>query len=119
MEDYKLDIMIDSGPSARSIQIELKPFTLIGATTRAGLLSAPLRSRFGISNRLDYYQASALKMIVERSARLIQINIDDEGALELPGVHAERHASPIGCCTVPEISRKSKEMELLREKSHL
>src|SRR5487761_1557746 len=83
MEDYKLDIMIDSGPSARSIQIELKPFTLIGATTRAGLLSAPLRSRFGISNRLDYYPASALKKIVERSARLIHIDIDDEGALEI------------------------------------
>src|ERR1039457_3878599 len=83
MEDYKLDIMIDTGPSARSIQIELKPFTLIGATTRAGLLSAPLRSRFGISNRLDYYPASALKLIVERSARLIQIEIDDEGALEI------------------------------------
>src|ERR1017187_9943211 len=75
--------MIDTGPSARSIQIELKPFTLIGATTRAGLLSAPLRSRFGIANRLDYYPASALKTIVERSARLIQIEIDDEGALEI------------------------------------
>jgi Holliday junction DNA helicase RuvB len=83
MEDYKLDIMIDSGPSARSIQIELKPFTLIGATTRAGLLSAPLRSRFGISNRLDYYQAASLKKIVERSARLIKITIDDDGALEI------------------------------------
>jgi Holliday junction DNA helicase RuvB len=83
MEDYKLDIMIDTGPSARSIQIELKPFTLIGATTRAGLLSAPLRSRFGIANRLDYYPASALKKIVERSAKLIQIEIDDEGALEI------------------------------------
>ncbi len=83
MEDYRLDIMIDSGPSARSIQIELKPFTLIGATTRAGLLSAPLRSRFGISNRLDYYPASSLKSIVERSARLLQIAIDEEGALEI------------------------------------
>src|SRR5579883_179410 len=81
MEDFRLDIMIDSGPSARSIQIELKPFTLIGATTRAGLLSAPLRSRFGISNRLDYYPASSLKSIVERSARLLQIAIDEEGAL--------------------------------------
>jgi len=83
MEDYKLDIMIDSGPSARSIQIELKPFTLIGATTRAGLLSAPLRSRFGITNRLDYYQAPALKTIVERSARLLGVAMDDEGAGEL------------------------------------
>ena len=83
MEDYKLDIMIDSGPSARSIQIELKPFTLVGATTRAGLLSAPLRSRFGISNRLDYYPAAALKKIVDRSAKLIAIPIDDEGSFEI------------------------------------
>src|SRR5579883_2701248 len=83
MEDYTLDIMIDSGPAARSVQIELKPFTLVGATTRAGLLSAPLRSRFGITNRLDYYPASSLKSIVERSARLLQIAIDEEGALEI------------------------------------
>ena len=83
MEDYKLDIMIDSGPSARSIQIELKPFTLVGATTRAGLLSSPLRSRFGITNRLDYYGAPALKAIIERSARLLGVEIDEEGALEL------------------------------------
>jgi Holliday junction DNA helicase RuvB len=83
MEDYKLDIMIDSGPSARSIQIELKPFTLVGATTRAGLLSSPLRSRFGITNRLDYYGAPALKKIVERSAKLLDVEIDQEGALEL------------------------------------
>jgi Holliday junction DNA helicase RuvB len=83
MEDYKLDIMIDSGPSARSIQIELKPFTLVGATTRAGLLSAPLRSRFGITNRLDYYAAPALQRIIERSARLLDVAIDSEGSLEL------------------------------------
>jgi holliday junction DNA helicase RuvB len=83
MEDYKLDIMIDSGPSARSIQIELKPFTLVGATTRAGLLSAPLRSRFGITNRLDYYKADSLKKIIERSASLLNLEIDDAGAMEL------------------------------------
>jgi Holliday junction DNA helicase RuvB len=83
MEDYKLDIMIDSGPSARSVQIELRPFTLIGATTRAGLLSAPLRTRFGITNRLDYYQADTLKKIIERSARLLGVEIDDDGAKEL------------------------------------
>src|SRR5436305_12533776 len=83
MEDYRLDIMIDSGPAARSIQIELKPFTLVGATTRAGLLSAPLRSRFGITNRLDYYKAPALKAIIERSAKLLDIAIDNEGAHEL------------------------------------
>jgi holliday junction DNA helicase RuvB len=83
MEDYKLDIMIDSGPSARSIQIELKPFTLVGATTRAGLLSAPLRTRFGITNRLDYYRAEALQKIIERSAALLGVAIDPDGSLEL------------------------------------
>ncbi len=83
MEDYTLDIMIDSGPAARSVQIELKPFTLVGATTRAGLLSAPLRSRFGITNRLDYYNAATLQKIIERSARIIDISIDSEGAAEL------------------------------------
>lgn len=83
MEDYKLDIMIDSGPSARSIQIELKPFTLVGATTRAGLLSAPLRSRFGITNRLDYYRADALQRIIERSAALLNVQIETEGSHEL------------------------------------
>lgn len=83
MEDYKLDIMIDSGPSARSIQIELKPFTLVGATTRAGLLSAPLRTRFGITNRLDYYRADALQKIIERSASLLGVEIESDGSLEL------------------------------------
>ncbi len=83
MEDYRLDIMIDSGPAARSVQIDLKPFTLVGATTRAGLLSAPLRSRFGITNRLDYYNADTLKTIIERSARIINIEIDNDGAMEL------------------------------------
>ncbi|HYM20129.1 MAG TPA: Holliday junction branch migration DNA helicase RuvB [Candidatus Kapabacteria bacterium] len=83
MEDYTLDIMIDSGPAARSVQIELKPFTLVGATTRAGLLSAPLRSRFGITSRLDYYDAPTLKHIIERSARIINVDIDAEGANEL------------------------------------
>lgn len=79
MEDYTLDIMIDSGPSARSVQIELKPFTLIGATTRAGLLTSPLRARFGITNRLDYYGLEQLKRIVLRSARILDIAIDAEG----------------------------------------
>jgi Holliday junction DNA helicase RuvB len=83
MEDYRLDIMIDSGPAARSVQIELKPFTLVGATTRAGLLSAPLRSRFGITNRLDYYDAPTLLKIINRSARIIGIEADEEGMAEL------------------------------------
>ena len=83
MEDYRLDIMIDSGPAARSVQIELKPFTLVGATTRAGLLSAPLRSRFGITNRLDYYDAATLQKIITRSAKILGIEADDEGTSEL------------------------------------
>jgi Holliday junction DNA helicase RuvB len=81
MEDYKLDIIIDQGPGARSVSIQLEKFTLIGSTTRAGLLSAPLRSRFGISCRLNYYNIEELKKIVMRSSSILNINIDDEGAL--------------------------------------
>lgn len=83
MEDFRLDIMIDSGPGAKSIQINLKPFTLIGATTRAGLITAPLRSRFGIVNRLDYYDSSELLKVVYRSASILNINIEEDGAREL------------------------------------
>lgn len=83
MEDYKLDIMIDTGPNARSVQIKLPQYTLIGATTRAGLLTAPLRDRFGIKFRLDYYDSSLLKNIVERSANLLDVPIDENAALEL------------------------------------
>ncbi|NDF34172.1 MAG: Holliday junction branch migration DNA helicase RuvB, partial [Euryarchaeota archaeon] len=75
MEDYTIDIMIDSGPSARSVQIELAPFTLIGATTRSGLLTSPLRARFGINSRLSYYNADLLSTIVERSADILEIQI--------------------------------------------
>jgi holliday junction DNA helicase RuvB len=83
MEDFKLDIMIDQGPNARSIRIELPPFTLIGATTRSGLLSSPLRSRFGIANRLDYYSTEDLVAIVNRSARILNVDIDEGGAHEI------------------------------------
>ena len=83
MEDFKLDIMIDKGPSARSIQLNLNPFTLVGATTRAGLLTSPLRARFGVVLRLDYYQAEDLFHIVIRSAKILNIEIDDDGALEI------------------------------------
>jgi Holliday junction DNA helicase RuvB len=83
MEDYKLDIMIDSGPNARSVQIKLPEYTLIGATTRAGLLTAPLRDRFGIKFRLDYYDSSLLKDIVHRSADILNIAIENDAALEL------------------------------------
>ncbi len=83
MEDFRLDIMIDSGPSARTIQLSIPNFTLIGATTRAGLLTAPLRSRFGIINRLDYYSNQELMLVVLRSAQLLGVSITEEGALEL------------------------------------
>jgi holliday junction DNA helicase RuvB len=83
MEDYKLDIMIDSGPNARSIQISLPKYTLIGATTRAGMLTSPLRDRFGIKFRLDYYDAEILNKIVKRSSKILNLNITDNASLEL------------------------------------
>jgi holliday junction DNA helicase RuvB len=83
MEDYRIDIMIDSGPNARSIQISLNPFTLVGATTRMGLLTAPLRARFGIACHLDYYDVATLERIVHRSAEILSVEISDEGAHEI------------------------------------
>ncbi len=83
MEDFKIDIMIESGPNARSIELELKKFTLIGATTRAGLLTAPLRSRFGIIHRLDYYNSEDLQVVIKRSAGILRVPIDEDAALEL------------------------------------
>ena len=83
MEDYKIDILIESGPAARSVQIKLKPFTLIGATTRSGMLTAPLRARFGINCRLQYYDAETLASIVNRSAGLLQVKITSESAYEI------------------------------------
>ncbi|MCK5712492.1 MAG: Holliday junction branch migration DNA helicase RuvB [Hyphomicrobiaceae bacterium] len=83
MEDYQLDIMIGQGPSARSIKLDLQPFTLVGATTRAGLLTSPLRDRFGIAQRLEFYSAADLAAILRRAAGILGVNIDAEGALEL------------------------------------
>ena len=83
MEDYRIDIMIDKGPSARSIQIDLNPFTLIGATTRSGLLTAPLRARFGINLHLEYYDPQTLARIIKRSARILNVPINDEAAMEI------------------------------------
>src|SRR5204862_3647256 len=83
MEDFKLDIIIDQGPNARSVRLNLPRFTLIGATTRSGLLTAPLLTRFAVRERLDYYQAAQLQQIVVRSARLLDIEIDGKGALEI------------------------------------
>ncbi len=85
MEDYRIDIMIDSGPNARSIQLQINPFTLVGATTRMGLLTAPMRARFGITCHLDYYQIDTIKHIVNRSAKLLEIDIDAAGAKEIAG----------------------------------
>ncbi len=83
MEDYRIDIMIDKGPSARSIQLDLAPFTLVGATTRSGLLTAPLRARFGINLHLEYYDAGTLRRIIERSAGILGLAIDSKAAAEI------------------------------------
>lgn len=83
MEDYRIDIMIDKGPSARSIQIDLNPFTLVGATTRSGLLTAPLRARFGINLHLEYYDPQTLKSILKRSASILGVPIDEDAAIEI------------------------------------
>jgi Holliday junction DNA helicase RuvB len=83
MEDYNISILIDKGPSARSVQIGLPPFTLVGATTRAGLLTSPMRARFGVVLRMDYYEPADLEKIITRSAKILQIPIDQEGAVEL------------------------------------
>ena len=85
MEDYKIDIMIESGPNARTVQINLNPFTLVGATTRSGLLTAPMRARFGISSRLEYYSTELLSSIVERSAQILKVPISFEAAIEIAG----------------------------------
>ena len=85
MEDYKIDIMIETGPNARTVQINLNPFTLVGATTRSGLLTAPMRARFGITNRLEYYSTELLSNIVERSADILKININNDAAIEIAG----------------------------------
>ncbi len=83
IEDFKMEIIIDSGPSARSLKIDLEPFTLIGATTRAGLLTSPLRARFGLTLRLDYYDHESIKKIIKRSAKLLNVPIEEEGANEI------------------------------------
>ncbi len=83
MEDFRIDIMIDTGPNARSVQIKLNPFTLVGATTRSGLLTSPLRARFGITSRLEYYDAKLLQLIVLRSADILKVPVVDEAAFEI------------------------------------
>ncbi len=99
MEDFQLDIVIGEGPAARSIKLDLPPFTLVGATTRAGLLTSPLRDRFGIVQRLEFYAIEELTEIVSRSARLMGVVADPEGALEVARrSRGTPRASPTGCC---------------------
>jgi len=83
MEDFRIDIMLDSGPSARSVQLSLAPFTLVGATTRAGLLTSPLRARFGINSRLEYYDSKLLTTIIHRSSKILNAPIDKDAAKEI------------------------------------
>ena len=83
MEDYTIDIMLDSGPSARSVQLTLSPFTLVGATTKLGNLTSPMRDRFGVVLRLDFYNVEDLEKIIKRSSKILDISIDDRGALEI------------------------------------
>ena len=91
MEDFQLDIMIGEGPAARSIKLELPPFTLVGATTRAGLLTSPLRDRFGIVQRLEFYNVADLSHIVSRSGQMMQVSIDAEALMKSPGVLVVHH----------------------------
>ena len=85
MEDYKIDILLDTGPNARTVQINISPFTLIGATTRSGLLTSPLRARFGITCRLEYYDTPLLGNIIERSSSILKSVIDHKAAIEIAG----------------------------------
>jgi Holliday junction DNA helicase RuvB len=98
LEDFQLDIMIGEGPSARSIKLDLPPFTLVGATTRAGMLTNPLRDRFGIVARLEFYSEAELATIVARSSRLLKIEIENTGAGEKTAARAARRASRTVCC---------------------
>ena len=98
MEDFRIDLVVGEGPSARSISIDLSPFTLVGATTRTGLLTAPLRSRFGSHFRLDFYGDDELAAVIRRSAGLLAIDIDPDAATEVAGRARGLRALPTGCC---------------------
>ncbi len=104
MEDFQLDLIIGEGPAARSVKIDLAKFTLVGATTRAGLLTTPLRDRFGIPVRLNFYTAEELELIVKRGARVLGIGVDASGAKEIAAARAARRASPAGFCDACAIS---------------
>jgi Holliday junction DNA helicase RuvB len=106
LEDFQLDLMIGEGPAARSVKLDLPPFTLVGATTRAGMLTNPLRDRFGIVARLEFYTAEELMRIVARSARLLEIPIEEDGALELARRSRGTPRSPTACCGACATTRK-------------
>ena len=107
LEDYEVDIVIGQGPSARTVKMRLERFTLIGATTRTGLLTSPLRSRFGIVHRLEFYTPADLEEIVRRSARILGVPIDDAAAAEIARrARGARRASPTGCCGACATTRR-------------
>lgn len=97
MEDFAIDIVIGKGAGARSIRLDLPKFTLVGATTRAGMLTAPLRDRFGVVNRLEFYNVTELMQIILRSAAVLGVSIDDEGRWRLPSVPVVRRGLPTVC----------------------
>lgn len=117
MEDYQLDIMIGEGPAARSIKLDLPPFTLIGATTRAGSLTSPLRDRFGIVQRLEFYQVADLEHIVSRSAKCLGLELTPEGHTSWHVAQEERRVLPTAYCAVYVISPKLEPMVPLTVRS--
>ena len=108
LEDFQIDIMIGEGPAARSVKLDLQPFTLVGATTRAGMLTNPLRDRFGIVSRLEFYNAADLGHIVTRSAGLLNAEITPDGAAEVARRAWARPASPTACCGACAITPRSR-----------
>ena len=114
MEDFQIDFVVDRGAYAKTLKLPLKRFTLVGATTRAGMLTAPLRERFGIVHHLDYYAAGDLERILRRSADVLGVPIDEAAPRRSRGAAAARRASPIGCCAACATSRKSAPAEASR-----
>lgn len=106
MEDFKLDLIIGQGPGARTVKIDVEPFTLVGATTRLGLLTSPLRDRFGVIQRLEFYEPADLSRIVLRSAAILGMDVDESGALEIGKRSREPPALPTGCCAACATLRK-------------
>jgi Holliday junction DNA helicase RuvB len=117
LEDFQIDIMIGEGPSARSVKLDLPPFTLVGATTRAGMLTNPLRDRFGIVARLEFYTAHELAYIVAARPHLLDCEIDDTGAVEIARRAAARRASPTACCAACATTPRSRPTAASRARS--